>query len=95
MKSLKVLVPVIVLAAVAAAPVMRADTTPAPASSAEVKLTPEQQTKITALHKEQSEAIKAVNKDKKMKEADKKKKIKEIKADFKAQIDAVKTGGSK
>ena len=92
MKSFKVLVPLIVLAAVAAAPVVRAEDTPAPASSASATLTPDQETKIAALHKAEHEAIQAVNKDKKMKDADKKKKIKEIKADFKGQVDAVKTG---
>jgi len=93
MKSFKCLLPCIVLAAVAASPVIRAESTPAPASSAaETKLTPEQLTKISDLRKEEHKALKALQADKKIKPADKKKKAKEIKADYKAQIDAVKAG---
>lgn len=89
MKSFKLLLTCIVLASVAAAPVVRADTTP-PAASA--KLTPEQEAKIAALHKEERKAVKAVRDDAKLKESEKKDKIKAIHADYKAQIDAVKAG---
>jgi len=92
MKSFKVLVPLIVLAAVAAAPVVRAEDAPAPASSAQVQLTPAQEAKIAALHKEEAKALKALKADTKIKDADKKAKAKAIREDFKTQIEAVKAG---
>ncbi len=91
MKSFKLLLSFIVLAAVAAAPVVRAEDAPA-ASSAEVKLTPAQETKIAALHKEEAKALKALKADTKIKDSDKKTKAKAIKDDYKTQIDAVKAG---
>ena len=95
MKSLKFVLSLSALAAVAAAPLVHAEDMPAPAASTApdaAKLTPEQQAKIAALMKEQVTALKALKADKKIKEADKKDKAKAIKADFKAQIDAVKAG---
>lgn len=104
MKSLKFVLSFIVLAAVAAAPLVRAEdmaapaapaasTAPAvPAASDAAKLTPEQQAKVTALLQEQHKALKAVKKDTTLKPAEKKAKVKAIQADYKAQIDAV-TGG--
>jgi|GEM_PF-3202870 len=92
MKSFKLLLSFIVLAAVAAAPVVRAEDAPAASSSAEVKLTPAQETKIAALHKEEAKALKALKADTKIKDADKKTKAKAIRDDYKTQIDAVKAG---
>ena len=92
MKSLKVLLSMIVLAAVAAAPLARAEGTTPPASSTEGKLTEAQQTKIAELRKAEHKAIQDVKEDKKMKDADKPAKIKSIKEDYKAQIAAVKAG---
>jgi hypothetical protein len=89
MKPFKVLLSVIVLAAVAAAPLARAvDSTP-PAASAEVKLTEAQKAKIAELRKAEHKAIEALKEDKK---TDKPAKLKAIKEDFKAQIAAVKAG---
>lgn len=92
MKPFKVLLPVIMLAAAAAAPLARAVDAPPPAASAEAKLTEAQKAKIAELHKQQHQAIEAVKEDKKLKDADKNAKIKAIKDDFKAQIAAVKAG---
>ena len=91
MKSLKVLLSMIVLAAVAAAPLARAEGTTPPAAS-EGKLTEAQQSKIAELRKAEHKAIQDVKEDKKMKDADKPAKIKSIKEDYKAQIAAVKAG---
>ena len=92
MKSFKVLLSVITLAAVAAAPLARAVDAPPSASSAEVKLTEAQKAKIAELRKEEHKAIEAVKDDKKVKDADKAAKIKAIKEDYRAQIAAVKAG---
>ena len=90
MKSFKVLLPLVLLVAVAAAPVIRADD--APASSAAVQLTPAQEAKIAELRKEEAKALKTLKADPKIKDADKKTKAKAIKEDYKTQIDAVKAG---
>lgn len=92
MKPFKVLLSVVVLAAVAAAPLARAVDSPPPAASAEAKLTEAQKAKIAELRKAEHKAIEAVKEDKKIKEADKPTKIKAIKDDYKAQIAAVKAG---
>ncbi len=86
MKSFKLLLSFIVLAAVAAAPLLRAD------SSSPAQLTPAQTAKISALHKEESKELKELRADSKTKEADKKAKAKSIKEDFDAKIAAVKAG---
>ncbi|MFA6959644.1 MAG: hypothetical protein WC205_02715 [Opitutaceae bacterium] len=92
MKPFKVLMPLIVLAAVVAAPAIRAEDTPAPAASTAAKLTPAQEAKIAELRKEEHKAINAIKEDKKIKDADKPAKIKAVKEDYKAQIAAVKSG---
>ena len=93
MKSFKLLLSFIVLVAVAAAPsLVRAEDSPAPSASGSVKLTPEQESKIGELRKEEAKALKELRNDKKVNDTDKKTKAKAIKADFKAQIDAVKAG---
>lgn len=92
MKSFKVLLSVIVLAAVAAAPLARAVDAPTPSASSEVKLTEAQKAKIAELHKEEHKALEALKEDKKIKEADKPAKLKAIKEDYKAKIAAVKAG---
>ena len=92
MKSFKLLFSIFALLAVAAAPVVRAEGTSATVTAGDAKLTPEQQAKIAALIKEEHKAIKELKADIKTKDADKKAKEKALRAECKAQVEAVKAG---
>ena len=92
MKTFKALLSIVTLAAVAATPLVRAADSSSATAPAEAKLTEAQKAKIDQLHKAQHKAIEAVKEDKKLKDSEKNAKIKAIKDDYKAQIDAVKAG---
>lgn len=92
MKTLKVLLSLTMLAAVATTPLVRAADSSSATAPAEKKLTDAQKAQIEQLRKEEHKAIEAVKEDKKLKDADKTTKIKAIKDDYKTKIDAVKAG---